>query len=271
MSTQPDATGRSFDRRIVLVGIIFVAALAAASMIPRIDFALAPGYSTPGPISFVGVGLCVLVLTGVLFIAGLRGFLPKGVVFLAAALGYNALIIIVKFTLGPAQLYVVSERTGLLVLSNPLAFPGVAAITGLLYAVAFMILYGIYRSGVQRRLGIPVVFQQRVIQLFIAMFVIAGVGAVTVVGLVGTFEYALTAFFGSVIGLGVALALLGAIALASLAFSDAASQAVMTRNVAVLSTFAWIGLAFIAAYHIVWFVFLLTLVSLWPLKAYSVK
>ena len=271
MSTQSDTTVRPLDRQIVLVGVICLAALAAAWIIPRVDFALNPGSTTPGLISFLGVGLAVLALTGSLFVGGLRGFLPKGVVFLAAAFGYNALIIIVKFTLGPAQLYLVSERTGLMVLSNPLAFPGVAAITGLLYAVAFMILYGIYRSGVRRRLGIPVVFERRVIQLFIAMFVIAGVGAVTVVGLLGTFEYALTAFFGSVIGLGVALALLGAIALASLAFSDAASQAVMTRNVAVLSTFAWIGLAFIAAYHIVWFVFLLTLISLWPLKAYSAK
>jgi hypothetical protein len=271
MSTQPNAAVRSVARPIVILGAIFLLAIAAAGIIPRIDLALNPGSTTPGVISFLGVGLSVLVLTGVMFIAGLRAILPKGVVFLAAALGYNALVIIVKFTLGPVQLYVVSERAGLMVLTNPLAFPGVAAITGLLYAVAFMILYGIFRTGVQRRLGIPVAIERGVIQLFIAMFVIAGVGAVTIIGLTGFFEYALSVFFASVIGLGVALALLGAIVLASLAFSDAAAQAVMTRNVAVLSTFAWIGLAFIAAYHIVWFVFLLTLISLWPLKAYSAK
>jgi len=46
---------------------------------------------------------------------------------------------------------------------------------------------------------------------------------------------------------------------------------VILRNVTVLSTFAWIGLAFIAAYHIVWLVFVLTLISLWPLKAVSAK
>jgi hypothetical protein len=271
MSTQPNAAARSAAGPIILVVGLFLLAIAAAGIIPRIDFALAPGYSTPGPISFVGVGLCVLVLTGVLFIAGLRRILPRRVVFLGAALGYNALIIFVKFTLGPVQLYVMSERTGLQVLTNQLAFPGVAAITALLYAIAFLVLYAIYRSEVQRKLGIPVQFERGVIQLFIAMFVIATVGIVTLIGLVGFFEYALSVFFASIIGVGVAIALLAAIALASLAFSEAASQAVMTRNVAALSTFAWIGLAFIAAYHIVWFVFLLTLISLWPLKAYSVK
>ena len=45
----------------------------------------------------------------------------------------------------------------------------------------------------------------------------------------------------------------------------------MTRNVAVLSSFAWIGLAFIAAYHFLWLVFLLTLISIWPLRSWSGK
>jgi hypothetical protein len=45
----------------------------------------------------------------------------------------------------------------------------------------------------------------------------------------------------------------------------------MLRNVSLLSTFAWTGLAFIAAYHILWLIFLLTLISLWPLRAYTVK
>jgi hypothetical protein len=271
MSAEPSVSARPAARPLILVAVVFLAALGAATLIPRVDLALNPGSSTPGVISFLGVGLAVLALTGVLFMAGLRKVLPKGVVFIASALGYNALLVTVKFTLGPVALYIESERSGMLVLTNPLAFPGLAAITALLYAVGFLILYAIYNSGMQRRLGVPVSLQRGVIQLFTAMFFIAVAGVATVVGVGGFLEYALSVFFGSVIGLLVAVALVGAIVLASRAFSDAASQAVMTRNVAVMSTFAWVGLAFIAAYHILWFVFLLTLISLWPLRAYSAK
>ena len=73
------------------------------------------------------------------------------------------------------------------------------------------------------------------------------------------------------IGILIAVALIGAIVMCSVAFHEATEQAVILRNVTVLSTFAWIGLAFIAAYHIVWLVFVLTLISLWPLKAVSAK
>ena len=41
------------------------------------------------------------------------------------------------------------------------------------------------------------------------------------------------------------------------------------RSVTVLTTFAWIGLAFIAANHVMWLVFHLILVSIWPLKPWT--
>jgi hypothetical protein len=98
------------------------------------------------------------------------------------------------------------------------------------------------------------------------MFTLAVVGAVTTIGLLGFFEYTLTIAFAGVLGVLIAIALMGAVVLCSVAFKEASDQAVLMRNVAVLSTFAWIGLAFIAAYHILWLIFLLTLISLWPLR-----
>jgi hypothetical protein len=103
------------------------------------------------------------------------------------------------------------------------------------------------------------------------MFVVSAVGWVTVVGLLGFLEYSSSVFLVSAFGLLIAIALVGAIILCSFAFKEAADQSLMLRNVSVLGTFAWIGLAFIAAYHILWLVFLLTVVSLWPLRAYTVK
>jgi len=69
----------------------------------------------------------------------------------------------------------------------------------------------------------------------------------------------------------IGVALVGAIILCSMAFREASEQSLMLRNISLLGTFAWTGLAFIAAYHILWLIFLLTLVSLWPLRSYTVK
>jgi hypothetical protein len=262
---------RPMSARILLVAALFGVALLAAWGLPRLDHALNPGQPNPGLISFLGVGLVVLAITTLLLFIGLRGILPKTGVFLVAALGYNALLISVKFGFGPVNVYVENERSGMFVLTNPLAYPGVAAITAILYGTAFFVLYLIYRDRLQRRLGVSVALERRFVQLLVVMFVLAVVGGVTVIGLGGFLEYALSVFFTSVLGVLIAIALVGAIVLCSVAFNSATDQAAMLRNVSLLSTFAWIGLAFIAAYHILWLVFLLTLISLWPLRAFSAK
>ena len=107
--------------------------------------------------------------------------------------------------------------------------------------------------------------------LLIVMFVLAVTGTLTILGAFAFLEYALSLLYVLTVGVLIAFALLAAIALCSLAFRETTEQAVLLRNVTVLSTFAWIGLAFIAAYHIVWVVFILTLISLWPLRATSAK
>jgi hypothetical protein len=271
MSFESTIAGRKLSVRVLLVAALFGVALLAAWGLPRLDHALNPGQPNPGLISFLGVGLVVLAITTLLLFVGLRGILPKTGVFLAAALGYNALLISVKFGLGPVNVYVENERSGFLVLTNPLAYPGLAAITAILYGTAFYVLYLIFRDRLQRRLGVTVALERRFVQLILVMFVLAVVGGLTVIGLGGFLEYTLSVFFTSVLGVLIAIALVGAIVLCSVAFKEATDQAAMLRSVSLLSTFAWIGLAFIAAYHILWLVFLLTVISLWPLRAYTAK
>jgi hypothetical protein len=132
--------------------------------------------------------------------------------------------------------------------------------------MAFFVIYAAFHTGLQRRLGVTVQFEKRFVQLLVVMFMLAIVGAITAYGLAGFFEYAFTIAFAGVLGVLIAIALVGAVVLCSVAFKEASDQAVLTRNVSLLTTFAWIGLAFIAAYHILWLVFLLTLISLWPLR-----
>lgn len=272
MRLQTTSAARPISVRILFVAALFGAALLAAWGFPRLDYAINPGAGYPGLISFVGVGLVVLGLTTLLMWVGLRRLLPKTGVFLAAALGYNALVIAVKFSLSPLSVYRQESGSdagsGFFFLNNQLAYPGLAAITAILYGAVFFGLYGIARAQLQRRLGITVARERRFVQLIVVMFVLAVVGGVTVIGLLGFLEYSLLVVFSTVLGLFVAIALIGAVALCSIAFREVTDQAVLLRNVSLLSTFAWIGLAFIAAYHILWLVFLLTLISLWPLSAW---
>lgn len=263
-------TGTAF--RIYVVGGVFLLALAAAWGFPQLDRALNPSSANPGLISFLGVGLSVLTLTVLLLFAGLRAILPRTGVFLAAAFGYNALLVLVKFGLGPLSLYAANESGGgFFVLTNQLAYPGLAAITAVLYGMAFVVLYAIFHSRLQRKLGISVALEARVVQLVVIMFILAVVGGITLIGLGGFLEYASSVLFASVIGILIAIALVGAVILCAVAFREARDEAVMLRNVSLFTTFAWVGLAFIAAYHILWLVFLLTLVSLWPLRAWNGK
>jgi len=265
-----------------LAGLVIIGCLVAA-VAPAIDHASNPTATRPGLISFLGVGLTVLALTVVLLLFGLRGMLPRTGIFVGAAIGYNALLLAVKLGLGPIAIYAQNdwyrahalppgqygEDPGFSFLTNPLAYPGVAALMAILYGGAFFLLYLIFKSGLQRKLGMRVALERRAVQLIIAMFCIAVAGAVTLLGLLGFIEYAFSIVYAGTVALLIAVDLIAAIALCSIAFNEASEQAAALRNVTVLSTFAWIGLAFIAAYHIIWVVFLLTLVSTWPLKPWS--
>jgi hypothetical protein len=271
------STASGADRRIVVAVVLL--ALVSAFGYPLLDRALNPGATTPSVISLGGVGLSVLVLTLALLRAGLRGVLPRSGVFLGAMFGYSALLVLVKFALGPLALYVESEHNGFFVLAtdNPsnflyvIAFPALAAITALLYGLTFFLLYLYYRSRLRRRLGINVRVEQGFTALLITMFSIGAVATVTGIGLYGFLEYLVSFLAVPVLAALLAVALVGALVLCAVAFHEANEQAVLMRNVTVLSTFAWIGLAFIAAYHILWLVFILTLIALFPLKAMNVK
>jgi hypothetical protein len=279
------ATGRAlpWTSSFAAVSGSMVLALLAAGASPVLDHALNPTATRPGLISFLGVGLSVLALTAFLLSFGLRGLLPRGGVFLAAALGYNAILIVVKFALGPIAIYAqndyyrahalpqgsLGEDPGFHFLTGPLAYPGLAAMMAVLYGGAFAILYLLFKTRLLKRLGLPARTDMRFLQLFLVMFCVAVVGGITITGLLGILEYAYTIVYAGTAAVLIAVALVGAIALCSVAFREASEQAAMLRNVTVLSTFAWIGLAFIAAYHILWVVFLLTLISVWPLKPWA--
>ena len=264
----------SVRRAYVSAAAIVAVAIVAAFVFPELDKAANPTSTQPGLVTFLGVGLAVLAMTALMLFVGLRNLLPRTAIFAFTAFGYNAMVVVVKFALAPLALYAASEGQGFWILNGEgswLAFPGVAAIAAILYGGAFFFIYLFFRSSLRRRLGIPVRMETRFIVLLLVMFVVAVTGGATVIGAFGFLEYTLSLV--EVLGVGVLIAgaLVAAIVMCSVAFREAADQAVVMRNVAVLSTFAWVGLAFIAAYHVVWLIFALILISIWPLKATSVK
>jgi hypothetical protein len=257
--------------------------LLVARAAPAVDHALNPASTHPGLISFLGVGLSILALTVVLLVFGLRGLLPRGGVFVAAAIGYNALLVVVKFAMGPIAIYAQNDYykanglppgttgvdPGFQWLTNAWAYPFTAALMAILYGTAFAVIYLIFKSRLRTRLQLPAPLVRPFLQVFVVMFLLAVVGAITLLGLLGFLEYAFSIVYAGAVGILIAGALVIAIALCSVAFREASEQAALMRNVTLLSTFAWVGLAFIAAYHILWVVFLLTLISLWPLKPWA--
>jgi hypothetical protein len=64
----------------------------------------------------------------------------------------------------------------------------------------------------------------------------------------------------------IAVVLAAAATLAGLAFKGTGERAAALGDVALFVSFFWVGLAFLALYHVLWVVYLLVLTSIWPLK-----
>ena len=255
---------------------LLVGAACAVAPEPLIDRLANPGARQPGVITYLGVGLAVVMLTAVLLFAGLREVLPRSGVFAAAFLSYNALLITVKFVVAPVSLYRIAGDQGLSVLGSDaggfgyIGFPLVTAMTAAAYGTAFFLLSLYYRSRLRTHLGIPVRFETGFVGLYLAMFLL-GVAAAISLGWLAGLDYLVALLYASALALLLAFALVGALVLCGVAFNEATVQAALLRNVTLFSSFTWIGLAFIAAYHVLWLVFVLVIITIWPLKSLSVK
>jgi hypothetical protein len=101
---------------------------------------------------------------------------------------------------------------------------------------------------------------------------------------VGGVAAAVTAFFATTAALqyivfamtgleatGIAVALFVAATLVALAFNDTARRARAVGTVSMYVTVAWVAIAFVLVFHVLWIVFLLAIVALWPLRSVTPK
>jgi len=265
---------------MVALTLFGLACSAVMVTVPRLF--IGPG--RPGFAIFLVAGVTVIVLT-----AGLFGYIYRlgmgfGSTALVLAAGYNALIAAVKLGLAPAALYQANREEAFdswMGDPNSLWFYlGVGSGVLLLYLLVFGVMYRIFRRRFRRRslpsepppeqrgrwsrgqIVVGVVACVAFVASFVWLLPLVYVGLPTLSYLVYIF---------STFGAAIAVALILAAFLAYRTFEEVEKRAVRLGDATLLASFFWLGLALIVLYHVMWVVFLLTLVSIWPFRTYTPK
>ena len=103
--------------------------------------------------------------------------------------------------------------------------------------------------------------------------VLLGLGAAVVTAFFVTsaaLQYIAFALTGLEAGV-IAIALFVATTFVAVAFSDTAKRARAIGSLSMYVTVAWIAIAFVLVFHVLWVVFLLAVVALWPLRSVTPK
>ncbi len=236
-----------------------------------------------------GAGVAVIIVTAIFFQILSRLNLGFGRSALVLALGYNATIVVIKFIISPVGFYKSGEQGLDFQNFNPntsIYYLATAAFIFALYFFVFRLIYRHFEARLHRDASAPrpnflirtKEFSKRhkfLLGLVILATILTG-GGILMVPLVVAFVAAPDQY-GYLIRVAAAMAipLLAAIVLAIYvaykSFDEVSKQAVATGNAALLSTFFWIGVCLIAAYHIMWVILMITLVSLWPFNTTTSK
>jgi hypothetical protein len=250
------------------VTLAFALALLAVYFLPEDS-----GGATPPTDTLLLVAATVALVTTVAIWLGLRYDLRFPTAVIVYTVGWNVLVVLAKFALGPHGFYEVNQEVDidatLLTLDTPEgAFVG----GGVIFALYAGALYTIYRAcreegSLAGRLVMGAVY-------FVAIAGSAAVAAIVfilpILFVAPAFDY-LGFVFTSSISLLVGLTLAGAVVLATLSFRSAAERARVLGDTAVLVNLFWVGLAFLAVYQALWVVYVLVLTSIWPLKTVTSK
>jgi len=190
----------------------------------------------------------------------------------------------VKLGLAPAALYQANREQAFDAAfgdPNELWFYlGVGSGVLLLYLLVFGVMYSVFRRRFRRRsLPSEPPLEQRgrwsnrtiVVGVVVLVAIAASFLWIMPVLYVGlpTFSYLFYIF--TTFGAAIALALVLAAVLAYKAFDEVEKRAVRLGDATLLASFFWLGLALILLYHIMWIVFFLTLISIWPFRTYTPK
>jgi hypothetical protein len=272
--------GKNFSTLAVALVLFGLACSVVLATTPRLFI----GPERPGFAVFLVAGVGVVVFT-----AGLFGFIDRlgmgfGRTVLVLAVGYNALIAAVKFGLAPAALYRANRaqafEASVMDPNSAWYYLGVGFGVLLLYALVYVVMYRVFRRRFRRR-SLSAEDQpdrrrrlsgRMIVGIVVACVVFTAsflwVAPVVFVGL-PTLTY--LTYILSTFGVAITLALILAAVLAYRSFDEVEKRAARLGDATLLASFFWLGLALILLYHVMWVVFLLTLVSIWPFHTYTPK
>jgi len=271
---------KRFSTLMVALTLFGLGGSAVMVAVPRLFI----GPLGPEFMIFVVAGGTAIVLTAGFFGYVYRLGMGFGRTVLVLAVGYNALIAVVKFGLAPAALYQANRKEAFEAsVGDPNSlwfFLGIGSGVLLLYLLVFGVMYTVFRRRFQRRslpsepppeqrgrwsrgqIVVGVVACVAFVASFVWVLPLVYIGLPTLSYLV----YILSTF-----GVAITLALILAAYLASRTFDEVEKRAVRLGDATLLANFFWLGLALIVLYHVMWVVFLLTLVSMWPFRTYTPK
>ena len=256
---RPARLPRSAWIRLIVAAAL---ALAAIALFPR------SGGDQPPLASLALIGAVIAgVTTTALYLIVRRDLRLPSRAAASLAIAF-VLIALVKFVLAPLGLYEVNAVRALDDYFGTVGDLGGTMITAAavfgLYALGYTITYRIGRPTHRGRRPI----RQRTI---LVVLLVAGVVAVSGLWLVAFLlvnaprQY-LEFVFSSGVGILMAVALAVAATVIGSAFRALSRRPDLVADVGAIVTLFWLGLGFLALYHVLWIVYLLVLGSIWPLK-----
>lgn len=262
------------------LSLFLLAGIFVAAIIPMLGGGTGEVHGLPPTGVFLLTGVGMILLTAGLFAYLKSCGLGLQKTALVMSFGMASTVAVIKFVLAPMALYNASLGAGLQVNfldpNTPAFYVGSGLAVLLLYVAVFRGMHRSYRkkylkatdsenetakSHIGRKI---VVFA--IIGFFLAVtggWIVALIGAYAIFGYVG---YVLSGLGGPVL---VAIAI--AIFFAKKGYDVATSDAFYLKQPALLATFFWLGLTLIFMYHIMWVVFMVSLVQLWPFNTYTPK
>ena len=271
---------KRFPTLVVALALFGLTGSAAMVTVPW----LFAGSERPGFAIFLVAGVAAIVLTAVLFAYVYSLGMGFGRTVLVLAAGYNALIAAVKFGLAPGALYQSNrEQAFEASVSDPNSlwfFLGIGSGVLLLYLLVFGVMYRVFRRRFRRRSlpsetspeqGLRWSGKTIVISIVAGVAFVASFVWVMPAFYIGLPTLSYLAYISSTFGVAITLALVLAAFLAYKSFDEVEKRAVRLGDATLLASFFWLGLALILLYHVMWVVFLLTLVSIWPFQTYTPK
>jgi hypothetical protein len=248
----------------IRLAVAVALALAAIALFPR------SGGDAPPLASLALVGAVIAGVTTAALYSILRRDLrlpSRAATSLAIAF---VLIALVKFVLAPLGLYEVNAVKALddyfWSVADPLGALLTATIVFGLYAIVYSIVYRIVRGDVGSRSPIRVGRKTLVVGLVgLGLVGVSGVWVIVLAVLAAPGQY-LEFVFASGAGVIVAAALVIAATLIGSAFRTLGRRPQVVAEVGAIVSLFWLGLGFLALYHVLWIVYVLVLGSIWPLR-----